>query len=178
GMMVLIKTRVPPATLGDAIRREVAGVDEDLAVRNLRTLQDSLWLRNWRQRVFSGMFAIFAALALALASIGLYAVMAHSVSQRVREFGVRMALGATARDILGLVFKQGMWQLAAGMLVGLLAAGAVTRVLSTLLIGVTPADPLSFASAALVLAFAGVLGCAIPDVHALRVDPVVALRNE
>lgn len=178
GMMVVIRTRVPPATLGDAIRREVAAIDESLAVRSLLTLEDSLWLRNWRQRVFGSMFAIFAAIALVLASLGLYAVMAHSVSQRVREIGVRMALGAAAGDILGLVFKQGMMQLAIGMVVGLSAAAGVTRVLSALLIGVTPADPLTFAGAALVLAIAGILGCAIPAGYAMRVDPVVALRNE
>lgn len=178
GMMVVIRTRVPPATLGDTIRREVAAIDEGLAVRSLLTLEDSLWLRNWRQRVFGSMFAIFAAIALVLASLGLYAVMAHSVSQRVREIGVRMALGAAAGDILGLVFKHGMWQLAIGMVVGLSAAFGVTRVLSALLIGVTPADPLTFAGAGLVLALAGVLGCAIPAGYAMRVDPVVALRND
>lgn len=178
GMDIMMRTRVPPATLGHAIRQEVQALDEDLAVPSLRTLEESLWFRNWRHRVFGSMFAIFAAIALLLASVGLYAVIAHSVSRRTREIGVRMALGAMTGDILGLVFKQGVLQMALGLTVGLTAALGVTRVLEAILVGVTPADPLTFASVALVLIVAGALGCAIPARRAIRVDPVVALRNE
>jgi putative ABC transport system permease protein len=178
GVEILIRTRVPPATLGNAIRTELQAIDEDLAVPGLRTLEESLWLRNWRYRVFGTMFAIFAAIALLLASVGLYAVVSHSVSQRTREIGVRIALGAAARDILGLVFKQGMLQICLGLTVGIAAAGGVTRVLGALLVGVEAADPLTFAVVTLMLACAGALGCAIPAQRATRVDPLVALRNE
>jgi ABC-type antimicrobial peptide transport system permease subunit len=178
GMEIMMRTRVPPVTLGHAIRQEVQALDEDLAVPSLRTLDDSLWLRNWRYRVFGSMFAIFAGIALVLASVGLYAVIAHSVSQRTREIGVRMALGALTGDILGLVFRQGLQQMVLGLAVGLAAALWVTRVLGAMLVGVTPTDPLTFASVALLLILAGTLGCAIPARRAIRVDPVVALRNE
>jgi ABC-type antimicrobial peptide transport system permease subunit len=177
-MEIMMRTRVPPVTLGHAIRQEVQALDEDLAVPSLRTLDDSLWLRNWRYRVFGSMFAIFAGIALVLASVGLYAVIAHSVSQRTREIGVRMALGALTGDILGLVFRQGLQQMVLGLAVGLAAALWVTRVLGAMLVGVTPTDPLTFASVALLLILAGTLGCAIPARRAIRVDPVVALRNE
>jgi predicted permease len=178
GMYILMRTRVPPAALGQAIRREVQLLDADLAVPSLRTLDEFLWVRNWRHRVFGAMFAIFAAIALLLATVGLYAVIAQSVVRRTREIGVRMALGARKSNILGLVFKQGSLQMALGLSVGLAAALAVTRVLGAILVGVTAADPLTFVSVALVLVVAGVLGCAIPARRAIRVDPVVALRNE
>ena len=178
GAEVVVRTRVPPATVGETIRREVQSLDDGMAVRGLRTLDESLWFRNWRYRVFGAMFAIFAVIALVLASVGLYAVVAHSVSQRTREIGVRMTLGATSRAILALVFRQGLTQLAVGLIVGGMAALAATSVLRAMLVGVTPADPLTFGAVALVLALAGVLGCAIPGRRAIRVDPVIALRRE
>jgi putative ABC transport system permease protein len=178
GMEILIRTQVPPATLGRTIRQEVQALDEDIAVPSVRTLDDALWLRNWRYRVFGSMFAILAAIALLLASVGLYAVISHSVSQRTREIGVRMALGAVSGNILGLVFRQGMLQMVLGLIVGLTAAFGVTRVLERLMVGVTPADPLTFTIVALVLVAAGAVGCAIPARRAIRVDPVVALRSE
>jgi putative ABC transport system permease protein len=128
--------------------------------------------------VFGVTFAIFAAIALALASVGLYAVVAHSVSLRTREIGVRMTLGASSRSILALVFRQGMTPLGVGLVVGVAAALAATSVLRAMLVGVTPADPTTFGLVAVVLACAGVLGCAIPARRALRVDPVIALRRE
>ena len=145
---------------------------------SLRTLEESLWVRNPRYRVFGTMFAVFAAIALLLATVGLFAVIAHSVSRCTREIGVRMALGAMTSDILALVFKQGLLQMALGLGVGLAVLLGVTRVLEAILVGVTPADPLTFVSVALVLIAAGVLGCAIPARRAIRGDPVVALRNE
>ena len=178
GMELLIRTRVPPATVGETIRREVQALDEDLAVRGMRPLEESLWLRNWRYRVFGSMFAIFAAIALILASVGLYAVLAHSVSQRTREIGVRLTLGATSANILGLVFRQGLVRFAAGLLLGLGGAVAATSVMESLLVGVSPADPVTLVSVSLVLAFAGFLGCALPARRAMKVDPVIALRRD
>ena len=178
GMEIMVRTSGPPALLAETIRREVQILDADLAVRTLRPLAESLWLRNWRQRIFGTMFAIFAGIALVLASVGLYAVNAHSVSLRTREFGVRMTLGATAANILGLVLQRGMLELTAGLLLGLAGAFAATRVLEAMLVGVEPADPGTFAAATGVLILAGLLGCAVPARRAIRVDPVIALRNE
>jgi putative ABC transport system permease protein len=178
GVELLVRTRVPPATMGETIRREVQALDPDLAVRGLRPLEESLWLRNWRYRVFGSMFAIFATIALVLASVGLYAVIAQSVSQRTREIGVRLTLGASPASILGLVFRQGLVRFGAGLLLGLGGALAATTVLESMLVGVTPADPLTFVAVSLVLAAAGLLGCAVPARRAMRVDPVVALRSQ
>jgi putative ABC transport system permease protein len=177
GMNVVARTGVPPAPLGDAFRREVKFLDQDLPVFNLRSLDDFLAQRNWPWRVFGTMFAIFAAIALLLASVGLYAVIAHSVSQRTQEIGIRMSLGASGAKVLSLIFMQGMRQLMAGLFLGLAAAFGVTRVLRTLLVGVSPTDPVTFVTVALVLSFAGVLGCMLPARRAIRVDPIVALRH-
>jgi putative ABC transport system permease protein len=124
------------------------------------------------------MFSVFAVVALVLASVGLYAVIAHSVSQRTQEIGVRMAIGGARRDILRLVYAQGMRPLALGMAIGLPAAFGLTHVLRTVLVGVSPGDPVTFAIVVLMLTAAGVLGCAIPAHRAIRVDPIVALRYE
>ena len=105
-------------------------------------------------------------------------MIAHSVSQRTQEIGVRIALGARDRNILSLVFSQGMTQLAIGLVLGLAAARAVTSVLKTLLIDVSPSDPATFVSVSLVLAAAAILGCLIPARRAMRVDPIEALRHE
>jgi len=178
GPEFVVRTRVPPATMADAIRREVQMLDADLAVRTLRSLEESFWLRNWRYRVFGSMFMIFGVIALVLASVGLYAVIAQSVSQRTREIGVRMTLGATSMTILGLVFAEGLLQLGIGLVVGLAGAFAATQVLGAMLVGVSSSDPLTFGVVALLLTLAGALGCAIPARRAMRVDPVIALRTE
>jgi ABC-type antimicrobial peptide transport system permease subunit len=156
----------------------VQAVDGDMPIYNLRTLEERLALNYWAQQVFGALFAIFAAIALALASVGLYAVIAHSVSQRTQEIGVRMALGASAPNILQMVFVQGMQQFAIGLAVGLSAAFGLTRVLKSLLVQVSPSDPSTFFMISLVLAAAAALGCLIPALRAMRVDPAVALRHE
>jgi putative ABC transport system permease protein len=124
------------------------------------------------------MFASFAAIALVLASVGLYAVVAHSVSQRTQEIGVRLAVGAAAASIIRLVFTQGMRQVALGRVMGLAGAFGVTRVLRAVLAGVGQPDAVLFLTVALVLVVAAVAACAIPARRAVRVDPVVALRCE
>ena len=120
----------------------------------------------------------FAAVALCLASIGLYAVVAHSVHRRTQEIGIRIAIGASRHDILTLVFRQGMQPSAIGLTIGLVASFAVMPVLETQLVRVSPIDPATLAAAAAVLIVSATLGCLLPAHRAMRVDPVVALRHD
>ncbi len=177
-MSIMARTSVPPNSLATAFRREVAALDEDMPLYNLRSLEERLDINNWSQKVFGTLFGIFAAVALALASVGLYAVIAHSVSQRTQEIGLRIALGASGPTILQLIFSQGMTQVIIGLAIGLAAAFGLTRALESLLVQVSPGDPVTLISVALVLTAAAVLGCLIPALRAMRVDPVVALRHE
>ena len=177
-MSLMARTTVPPNSLGTAFRKEVAALDEDLVLYNLRSLEERLDQNNWAQKVFGTLFATFAVIALVLASVGLYAVIAHSVSQRTQELGLRMALGASGSTILNLVLKQGMGQLLVGLVVGIAAATGLTRVLASLLVDVSPRDPVTFLTVAIVLSAAAFLGCLVPARRAMRVDPVVALRHE
>jgi len=175
-MFIVARTNVPPATLAEAFRREVQSLDESLPLYDVRTLEDRIAQSRLNVSSWGIMFTIFAAVALLLASVGLYAVIAHSVSQRTREIGVRMAVGGTGPDIVRLVFAQGMRQIAIGLAIGLPLAVAATRVLRAALVGVSPGDPITFLAVIAVLVATGALGCAIPARRALRVDPVVALR--
>ncbi|HYL38089.1 MAG TPA: ABC transporter permease [Bryobacteraceae bacterium] len=175
-MFIVARTAVPPGSLGEAFRREVQSLDENLPVYEVRTLDDRIAQSRLNVTAFGVLFTIFAAVALVLASVGLYAVIANAVSQRTREIGVRMAVGGTTGDIVRIVFAQGMRQVAIGLAVGLPLAFGVTRVLRAALVGVSPTDPLTFIGVVLVLISAGALGCAIPARRAVRVDPVVALR--
>jgi len=124
------------------------------------------------------LLAILAAIGLLLASVGLYAVMAHSVTRRTQEIGIRMAIGATERDVLKIVFEQGMVPLGIGLATGLAASLAVNPVLKSFLVRVSPFDPIALAVSSLALCFAAMLGCLTPARRAMRVDPVVALRHD
>jgi putative ABC transport system permease protein len=175
---VLARTRVPPETLGTAFRKEIQALDPGLPVFGLGSLDQNLLRNSWFYRVFGVMFVMFAAIALLLASVGLYALMAHSVNQRTQEIGVRMAMGASAGNIRGLVMLQGMRQVAIGLVIGLVGAFLAMRVLRTQLVQVSPADPGTFVFAAAILTLAAVLGCFLPARRATKVDPMVALRYE
>jgi putative ABC transport system permease protein len=178
GMVAVARTRVPPEGLGPAFRREVQAMDADLPIGGPKTLAADLAL-NYRNNGFNGaLFVMFAVIALLLASVGLYAVIAHSVGQRTQEIGIRTAMGATAQNILTLVFKQGMLPVGIGLTIGLVAALAVTPLLKTQLVGVSPADPLALVAASATLVAAAAVGCLIPARRAMRVDPVVALRHD
>ena len=178
-MAVMIRTRVPPSTLATAVRQTVQSINEDLPIYRLLSMEDRLAQNYWPWRVFGTLFAIFAAIALLLASVGLYAVIAHSVSQRTQEIGVRMALGASSNEIYRLVFSSGMLQIGIGLALGLAGAFGVTRILKSILATtVSPTDPVTFLLAAGLLAAAGGFGCLIPARRAMAVDPVVALRHE
>jgi predicted permease len=177
-MSVLVSTRLRPGTLGDAARRAVRGVDSDLPAQDIGPLDERFALSSWPVRVFGSLFAIFAGIALMLASVGLYAVVAHLVSQQTREIGIRVALGAPRETILGMVYGKGLLPVGIGLCLGLGAAFAATRVLGGLLSGVSPTDPVTFGAVALVLLVAAGIGCTIPARRAVSVDPMTALRQD
>ncbi len=177
GAWVFVRTRVPPESLAAAFRREVQRLDAERPVYGPFTLVERLEMF-WDSRFYGLLFAVFASIALLLASIGLYSVIAHSVGLRTQEIGIRMAIGATKRDVVALVFAQGMIPLAVGLIVGLAASLAVNRLLSSLLIQVSPADPVTLVAASTILMLSATLGCLIPARRAMRVDPVVALRHD
>jgi predicted permease len=182
-MFVLARTRVPPGSLVRMFQREVQAIDADLLVGPggdawASSLDARLKINYWSHSVNGMLFLIFAAMALLLASVGLYAVVAHSVSQRTQEIGIRTAMGASAGDIMALVLKQGMLPVGIGLTIGLPAALALTPVLKSQLVNVSPADPVTFLLASGVLVLSAALGCWIPARRAVRIDPVIALRNE
>jgi predicted permease len=175
-MFILARTRVPPAMLAQAARVEIQKIDENLPLYETRSLESRIEESRLSTKLFGGMCTVFAAVALVLAAIGLYSVIAHSVSMRSQEIGLRMAMGGTGGDILRLVFLQGMRPLFIGLGIGVPLAVGAMRALGSALVGVTPGDPLTFGLVVLVLVAAGVLGCVAPARRATRVDPVVALR--
>jgi predicted permease len=178
-MVLAARTQFPPESLSNAFRREVQYLDPDLPVTDLRTLDRLLWERTRSWRVYGAMFSIFAAMALLLASVGLYAVIAHSVNQRTQEIGVRMAMGASDLSIMAMVFAQGMRQLLLGLVIGVAGSVALIRVLAAIVVvEVKPADPVTYVTVALVLILAGVIGSAIPAHRAVKVDPIIALRYQ
>jgi ABC-type antimicrobial peptide transport system permease subunit len=178
GMEVMARTGVLPASLVTAFRHEMQAMDSDLPILGPLTLHERLEPNYWSRGLYGVLFLIFAAIALLLASVGLYAVIAHSVSRRTQEIGIRMAIGGTARDIRKLILRQGMLPLGSGLTLGLIATFAVNRVLKSFLVEVSPSDPISLALACVVLILAAMLGCLIPARRAMRVDPVVALRHD
>ncbi|HUF25514.1 MAG TPA: ABC transporter permease [Gemmatimonadaceae bacterium] len=177
-MSVAARTRGSAASLAAPVRDAVIGVDADIPIYFVRTHADAVRQNTWFYRVFGSLFMIFGVVALFLAGIGLYAVMAFSVGQRTREVGVRMALGARSLDVVGLVFRQGVVQIAVGMVLGLALAAGVSRLVQTVLFDVQPRDPAIFVGVVLVLASAGALACLLPARRATRIDPMVALRAE
>jgi putative ABC transport system permease protein len=128
--------------------------------------------------VFGSAFAILSAIALLLSSVGLYAVMAYSVTQRTHEIGVRMALGAQRRQVIWLILKRGLVQLALGLALGLAGALAVSRVLRGTLVEITPSDPVTFAAITILLTVVSLIACVLPARQATRIDPLTALRAE
>ncbi len=177
-MVVAARTAAPPEYLAHDFRRAVQSIDGDMPVTDLRSLDQLLWERTWKWRVYGGMFSIFAAMALMLASVGLYSVAAQTTNGRIREIGIRMALGARRGDIVWMIIGGGLRRMGVGLAVGLGAALEGTRVLGALLVGVRPNDPATLEVAAMVLGLAGALGAAIPALRASRVDAAAVLRHE
>jgi predicted permease len=176
---VMVRSALPPASVMDAVRKEVAAVDPDQPVFNLRTLDQILRQQMWPYRVFGSLFAIFALIGLVLSGVGLYAVVAYSVTQRTQEIGVRMALGAQGNQVTWMILRRGLIQLALGLAIGLFGGYFAGRALpSQILVQTTATDPGTFVAIALLLSIVAVAACIIPARRAMRVDPLVALRAE
>jgi putative ABC transport system permease protein len=175
---ILARTRLPSAAVVNAFRKEVRSIDQDLPVVEVKTMQQILIDQRWPFRVFGSLFAIFAGIGLAMAAVGIYAVVAYSVTRRTQEIGVRMALGATAGSVLRLIFSLGLKQLAIGVTIGLAASFGVTRILKTVLVQVSPTDPVTLGAISALLLVVGVIACWMPARKATKIDPLVALRYE
>ncbi len=177
-MTLVVKSDNDPRGLIGAIQNEVRALDKDLPVFNIKTLDDYVAASVAQPRFSALLLAIFAGLALVLTAVGLYGVMSYSVAQRTHEIGIRMALGARAGDVLKMVVGQGMALTLIGMAIGLCAAFMLTRIMSSLLYGVSATDPATFAEVAIALAVVALAACYIPARRATKVDPMVALRYE
>jgi putative ABC transport system permease protein len=177
-MVLVARTTVDPASLAGAIRQNVWAIDKDQPVFDVRTMQQVRSLSVGLQTFSSVMIGIFAGIALLLASIGIYGVMAFVVTQRTQEIGIRMALGARGVDVLKLVLTNGMKLALLGLVIGLAAAWGVTRFFATLLVGVKPTDLLTFSVVSVCLLAAAFLACYLPARRATKVDPLEALRYE
>jgi len=173
-----IRTRGNPLEVVAGVRKAIRDSDPGIPVFDVYTMEQVRQQGFWEFRFFGGMFSVFGGLALFLASIGLYGVLSYSVSQRVREIGVRVALGAQGGQVVGLVLRQGMILAAFGIGFGLLFSFGVTRVIKSILFNVSPTDPVSFAGISAVLAAIAALASWLPARRALEVDPLEALRNE
>ena len=178
GMTIVVRTGVPETSLVAALRQEVRSMDSGLAIFNVRTLKDVVATSVARERFTAGLVALFAALALAIASIGVYGVIAYSVSRRTREIGVRVALGAERFGVIWLVTRETLALVGAGMLGGFAAAAAMAYAIRGMLFQVSPADPLTYAAVVVVLGGVAVAATYVPARRALAVDPMTALRCE
>jgi len=177
-MTVVVKTSTDPHSLVSAVTKEVAAMDKDLPLFSIKTMDEYLSSSVATPRFNTTLLSIFALVALVLTIVGLYGVMSYSVAQRTNEIGIRLALGAQTRDVIVLIVTQGLRLILLGLAVGLIGAFALTRVISSLLFGVTAKDPLTFVLVALALALVGLAACFIPALRATRVDPMEALRCE
>ena len=173
-----VRTTGKPESVISSVRAQIQSLDPNLAITNVQTVQEIVSQGLWAPRMGAALLTVFGSLALLLAAVGVYGVLSYSVSQQTREIGIRMSLGAQPKEVLRLVIGQGVRLAVAGLALGLLISLALSRVLSTLLFGVSPYDPVTYAGVSLGLMAVAIIACYVPARRATRVDPVIALRYE
>ncbi len=177
-MFLVVRTTMDPLSMTGTLRKEVQALDKELPVFDVKPMEQRIVESTGARRLVMFLLGVFALVALILASVGIYGVMAYAVTQRTHEIGIRMALGASRGDILRLVIRQGMLLVVVGVALGLLVSFAVTRFMSGLLFGVMPNDPATLFGVSLLLAAIAFIACLVPALRAMKVDPMVALRYE
>jgi predicted permease len=178
GMTVILKASGDPNQLIAAVRQQVKAIDPDQPIYSIRTMDEIRAESVASERLILTLLSIFAGIALVLAIVGIYGVMSYSVTQRTHEIGIRMAIGAQPRDVFRMVIGQGMMLALIGVAIGLLLAFALTRLMTTMLFGVEPTDPATFAAIAVLLTVVALVACYVPGRRATKVDPVISLRYE
>jgi predicted permease len=177
-MVLVVKHHGDPGALAAAMRRTVQAHDPDMPLYDVRTMEESLHFALWENRIYAGLMGAFALVALLIAVVGIYGVMTYSVTQRTPEIGIRMALGAAREDVLRMVVGQALRLTALGVGIGLAGAYAITRLMASLLFGVSTSDPPTFIGVTVILAGSALFAAWLPADRATRVDPMVALRSE
>lgn len=175
---IMVRTSGAPASVTSAIREALRELDPTMALFDVQPMHDIVDLSFWKSRLYGAMFGAYAAIALVLAAVGVYGMMAYAVSQRLHEIGVRVALGATEHDVLRLVLRQSLFTTLVGLATGLAGAFATTKLLATFLFGVTSTDPATFVGIPLLLTLVALAATYLPARRAMRVEPAVALRSE
>jgi putative ABC transport system permease protein len=175
---IVVRTNHEAMSLANQVRRAIVEVDPETAIPVVETMEQARHEATQSPRVMTDLLGIFAALALVIAAAGIGGMLALAVNQRWHEIGIRMALGAKPGNVLGMILRQGMGLVLGGLLFGLVAALALTRMMKTLLFEVEPTDPMTFVGVSLVLAVSALIACYVPARNALRVDPLIALRRE
>ena len=178
GMTFVLRTQGDPMNLAAAVKRAVADIDPNKPAAQFRTVDENLNRQVEDMRLYLALLAVFGGVAAVLAAIGIYGVMSYSVTERTREIGIRMALGAGSRAVLGLVVRQALILVSIGLAAGLAAAFALTRVIKSALVGVTATDPATYAGVSLLLVLVALIASLIPTRRAVGVDPTIALRYE
>jgi putative ABC transport system permease protein len=174
----VVRIQGDPEDFLSTVRGAILSSDHNAAIAHIKTMERTIDDSLWQRRLWSVLFGAFALLALLLASVGLYGVMSYTVARRTREIGIRMALGAQPHGVLGMVIRHGMLLVSAGMVIGVAAALALSRLIAALLFGVSAFDPVTYATVSTVLAGVALLACSLPALRASRVDPLIALREE